>query len=78
MPRSAAIKAYTNDIEEMYVSLEKDDGDDIAGPERWDDQGAIAVWLGERVELLLGRKVDLTGDLFQQGLDRSAFHLDGT
>ena len=78
MPRSAAIKAYTNDIEEMYVSLEKDDGDDIAGPEKWDDQGVIAAWLGERVKLLLGSKADPAGDLFQQGLDRSVFHLDDT
>lgn len=55
----------------MYASLEKDEVENVAAPEKWDDQGVVETWLGERVENLLGRSVDPKGDLFQQGLDRS-------
>lgn len=57
----------------MYAALDK--GDDalrgIKAPKSWTDQEAMEGWVRDCVAGILGREVDIVGDLFQQGMDRS-------
>ncbi|KAB5591027.1 L-aminoadipate-semialdehyde dehydrogenase [Ceratobasidium theobromae] len=71
IPRSAALKAYGHDIEEMYTELEKDsnDADGVEAPESWMDLAVVEAWVGKCVAHILGHEVDAGGDLFQQGMD---------
>ena len=70
--RSAAFKLYAREIEGMYLDLEKcsDATTKIRPRELWTSLNSIEAWVGKCIEHLLGRKVDATGDLFQQGMDR--------
>ncbi|KAF8738313.1 Male sterility protein, partial [Rhizoctonia solani] len=69
--RPGALKLYASVIEEMYLGLEKGFGaaDRIKPPRSWDTTEGIEVWVTEEIQNLLGRKVDVCGDLFQQGMD---------
>ncbi|CAE6441732.1 unnamed protein product [Rhizoctonia solani] len=71
--RSAALKLYAPDIEEMYAALEKDSDtdilDDAEPPEEWADPGVVTVWISGLVKSILGKDIDSTMDLFQQGMD---------
>ncbi|CAE6440754.1 unnamed protein product [Rhizoctonia solani] len=71
IPRSAALKLYAHDIEEMYLDLEKDSG--AAGavdpPQSWESTEDVEAWISRGVQSLLDRDVDVVGDLFQQGMD---------
>ncbi|GAB1517035.1 hypothetical protein RhiTH_000078 [Rhizoctonia solani] len=71
IPRSAALKLYASDIEEMYLDLEKDSSttDGIQPPQSWDSTEDIEAWISRGVQNLLGREFNVTGDLFQQGMD---------
>ncbi|KAF8749968.1 Male sterility protein [Rhizoctonia solani] len=71
IPRSAALKLYASDIEEMYLDLEKDSSttDGIQPPQSWDSTEDIEAWISRGVQNLLGREVNVAGDLFQQGMD---------
>ncbi|ELU35663.1 hypothetical protein AG1IA_10307 [Rhizoctonia solani AG-1 IA] len=55
----------------MYLGLEKGFGaaDGTKPPRSWDTTEDIEVWVTEEIQNLLGRKVDVCGDLFQQGMD---------
>ncbi|CAE6475171.1 unnamed protein product [Rhizoctonia solani] len=79
IPRSAALKLYVREIEEMYAALEKSLDEDISDyvqpPATWSDPGTVSAWIVERIEGFLGRKVDPTIDLFQQGVDRLVLYL---
>ncbi|GAB1528524.1 hypothetical protein RhiTH_011718 [Rhizoctonia solani] len=69
--RPGALKLYGSVIEEMYLGLEKGFGaaDGTKPPRSWDTTEDIEVWVTEEIQNLLGRKVDVCGDLFQQGMD---------
>ncbi|KAH7330580.1 hypothetical protein B0J17DRAFT_632360 [Rhizoctonia solani] len=73
VPRSAALKLYAREIEEMYAALEqdldKDISDNVQPPETWSSPDTVSMWIAERVRGFLGRNVDPTVDLFQQGMD---------
>ncbi|CAE6511891.1 unnamed protein product [Rhizoctonia solani] len=73
IPRSAALKLYAPDIEEMYAALERDLEtdvmDDIDPPEEWIDPSVLSAWIAGHVESILDKDIDLTVDLFQQGMD---------
>ncbi|GAB1517058.1 hypothetical protein RhiTH_000101 [Rhizoctonia solani] len=69
--RSAALKLYARDIQEMYLELETEPmvtnnsspSGSYSGPEDMEE------WLKTCVQNLLGRKIDVSEDLFQQGMD---------
>ncbi|KEP48039.1 putative acetyl-CoA synthetase-like protein [Rhizoctonia solani 123E] len=69
--RSAAFKLYARDIKGMYLDLEKCSGASTKISPRglWTSLDSIEAWVGKSVKHLLGREVDVTGDLFQQGMD---------
>ncbi|QRW17426.1 acetyl-CoA synthetase-like protein [Rhizoctonia solani] len=69
--RPGALKLYASVIEEMYLGLEKNFGaaDGIKPPRSWDSTKDIEVWVTQEIQNLLGRQVDVRGDLFQQGMD---------
>ncbi|GAB1525258.1 hypothetical protein RhiTH_008416 [Rhizoctonia solani] len=69
--RPGALKLYASVIEEMYLGLEKNFGaaDGIKPPRSWDSTKDIEVWVTQEIQNLLGRQVDVCGDLFQQGMD---------
>ncbi|CAE6407221.1 unnamed protein product [Rhizoctonia solani] len=69
--RPGALKLYASVIEEMYLGLEKSFGaaDGIKPPRSWDSTKDIEVWVTQEIQNLLGRQVDVCGDLFQQGMD---------
>ncbi|KAH7318820.1 hypothetical protein B0J17DRAFT_584211 [Rhizoctonia solani] len=71
IPRSAALKLYTPNIEEMYLELEKDSGavEGVEPPQSWTSTEDVEAWISRSVHDLLDRKVDVAGDLFQQGMD---------
>ncbi|KEP48049.1 putative acetyl-CoA synthetase-like protein [Rhizoctonia solani 123E] len=71
VPRSAALKLYAHDIEEMYLELEKDTSavEGVEPPQSWTSTKDVEDWISKSVQSLLGREVDVTGDLFQQGMD---------
>ncbi|CAE6377482.1 unnamed protein product [Rhizoctonia solani] len=71
VPRSAALKLYSRDIEEMYLDLEKDSGaaEGLEPPQSWDSTEDVEAWVSRGVQNLLDREVDVAGDLFQQGMD---------
>lgn len=54
----------------MYAALEKGANLDSKLGVKWDDAVEVRRWVKERVEDVLGKKVDGEGDLFQQGMDR--------
>lgn len=72
IPRSAAIKLYAQDIDRMYASLEKGSEvvNEVLPSKSWGDLAAVESWLSICVANILGRNVDVEGDLFQQGMDR--------
>ncbi|KAB5587745.1 Acetyl-CoA synthetase [Ceratobasidium theobromae] len=55
IPHLVAIKLYTQDIDRMYACLEKDLG--------------VVDKLSKCIANILGRDIDVEGDLFQQGMD---------
>ncbi|KAG9126234.1 hypothetical protein FRC07_004314 [Ceratobasidium sp. 392] len=69
--RSAALKAYAKEIDDMYAALEKDSGvvTAIGTPTSWNDFVSVQEWLVKCVGNILGRDVAISGDLFQQGMD---------
>ncbi|CAE6439222.1 unnamed protein product, partial [Rhizoctonia solani] len=69
--RSAAFKLYAHDIEEMYLDLEKCSSavTSTSSHGLWTSLDSIEAWIGKYVKSLLGREVDVAGDLFQQGMD---------
>ncbi|KAF8751541.1 Male sterility protein [Rhizoctonia solani] len=69
--RPGALKLYASVIEEMYLGLEKNFGaaDGIKPPRSWDSTKDIEVRVTQEIQNLLGRQVDVRGDLFQQGMD---------
>ncbi|CAE6506561.1 unnamed protein product [Rhizoctonia solani] len=69
--RSAAFKLYARDIELMYYNLEKCLGITTGDKphESWTNTNSIEVWVSKCVQNLLGREVNVDGDLFQQGMD---------
>ncbi|CAE6438353.1 unnamed protein product, partial [Rhizoctonia solani] len=71
IPRSAALKLYAHDIEEMYLDLEKDSGsvEGIEPPQSWTSTEDVEAWISRSVQGLLNREIDVAGDLFQQGMD---------
>ncbi|KAJ1302971.1 hypothetical protein OPQ81_003262 [Rhizoctonia solani] len=71
VPRAAALKLYAQDIEEMYLDLEKDSGavEGVEPPQSWTNPEDVEAWISKSVQSLLDHEVDVTGDLFQQGMD---------
>ncbi|EUC65708.1 acetyl-CoA synthetase-like protein, putative, partial [Rhizoctonia solani AG-3 Rhs1AP] len=73
IPRSAVLKLYARDIEEMYEALEQDlDTNPITElqlPEAWTNLEVVSDWIAKQVEGILGWNIDTMVDLFQQGLD---------
>ncbi|CAE7225213.1 unnamed protein product [Rhizoctonia solani] len=69
--RSAAFKLYAHDIEEMYLDLENcpNTAAGITPHGLWTSLDGIEAWVSKCVKSLLGREVDVAGDLFQQGMD---------
>ncbi|KAG9088743.1 hypothetical protein FRC06_001865, partial [Ceratobasidium sp. 370] len=69
--RPGALKTYSVEIENMYAALEKSGHVvyDIGVPKAWTNVSDVEVWVRSCVENVLGRKVDVGGDLFQQGMD---------
>ncbi|KAJ1310585.1 hypothetical protein OPQ81_007314 [Rhizoctonia solani] len=55
----------------MYLKLEKDSSvvEDIEPPHAWTTTGDVEAWISKSVQSLLGREIDVSGDLFQQGMD---------
>jgi hypothetical protein len=56
----------------MYAALEKSTNiaEDLGEPESWNDTAEVVAWVQSGVERVLGRNVEVGGDLFQQGMDR--------
>ncbi|CAE6494569.1 unnamed protein product [Rhizoctonia solani] len=71
IPRAAALKLYANDIEEIYLELEKDSGvdEELEPPRSWVSTEDVEAWINLLIQSLLGREISVTGDLFQQGMD---------
>ncbi|QRV95029.1 L-aminoadipate-semialdehyde dehydrogenase [Ceratobasidium sp. AG-Ba] len=69
--RSAALDVYQDDIKTLYASIERGEGNNVAGPADWTET-SVMKWLGDQAKGLLGREVDVEADLFQQGLDSLA------
>ncbi|KAG8784498.1 hypothetical protein FRC12_018624 [Ceratobasidium sp. 428] len=69
--RSAALKAYEKEIDDMYAALDKhsDVTAAIGTPSSWSETTPIQDWLRKCVGSVLGREVSVGGDLFQQGMD---------
>ncbi|KAG8683147.1 hypothetical protein FRC09_016263, partial [Ceratobasidium sp. 395] len=69
--RSAALKAYEKEIDDMYAALDKhsDVTAAIGTPSSWREATPIQEWLRKCVGNILGREVSVGGDLFQQGMD---------
>ncbi|KAG8708012.1 hypothetical protein FRC09_001485 [Ceratobasidium sp. 395] len=69
--RPSALKMYAEGIERMYAALEKSEDvtRDNEAPSSWSDLAAVENWIQRCVESILGQKIDIEGDLFQQGLD---------
>lgn len=69
--RAASLDIYKDEIEAMYAQLGQTSSCAALGmPTSWRDQNAVESWLSRCTEQILARKVDVHGDLFQQGLDR--------
>ncbi|KAJ1310575.1 hypothetical protein OPQ81_007304 [Rhizoctonia solani] len=69
--RPAAVKLYALDIEEMYLELEKGSGaiEGTEPPHSWITSEDVETWITRAVKSLLGREINVSGDLFQQGMD---------
>ncbi|KAF8601147.1 acetyl-CoA synthetase-like protein [Ceratobasidium sp. AG-I] len=69
--RSGSLAAYAKEIEEMYNVLEGSItlSAQVGAPESWSQEEAVKGWVQLCVENILGRKVEVDGDLFQQGMD---------
>lgn len=69
--RSAVLKSYANEIEDMYRSL--DEGalgvDSVKTPQSWNSLKTIETWIRECAAEILDREVNSEDDLFQQGMD---------
>ncbi|KDN41199.1 hypothetical protein RSAG8_07613, partial [Rhizoctonia solani AG-8 WAC10335] len=71
LDKQTIILLYAHDIEEMYLDLEKDSGaaEGVEPPQSWTNAEDVETWISKSVQSLLDREVDVTGDLFQQGMD---------
>ncbi|KAG8707500.1 hypothetical protein FRC08_000466 [Ceratobasidium sp. 394] len=71
IPRSAALKAYQKEIDDMYAALEKDVGVNtfVGIPESWRNLASVQAWVSKCVGHILERDVAISGDFFQQGMD---------
>ncbi|CUA76307.1 L-aminoadipate-semialdehyde dehydrogenase large subunit [Rhizoctonia solani] len=73
IPRSAALKLYSLEIEEMYATIEQDAGADtlseVQPPEVWTHFDIVSAWISGRIKDILGWDIDTTVDLFQRGMD---------
>lgn len=69
--RAAATRSYGHQIEDMYAMLDAGNGilSGIEAPKSWGDQEIMEAWVGKCVGSIMGREVDVVGDLFQQGMD---------
>ncbi|KAG8768783.1 hypothetical protein FRC12_005381 [Ceratobasidium sp. 428] len=69
--RTGALKAYSEEIENMYANLERSGSyaHDVGAPETWKETPMVKAWVRSCVEKILGREIDIDGDLFQQGMD---------
>ncbi|KAG8698324.1 hypothetical protein FRC09_007291, partial [Ceratobasidium sp. 395] len=69
--RTGALKAYSEEIENMYANLERSGSyaHDVGAPETWKETAMVEAWVRSCVEKILGREVKIGGDLFQQGMD---------
>ncbi|KAG8704771.1 hypothetical protein FRC09_003330, partial [Ceratobasidium sp. 395] len=75
LSRAATLKVYSKEIESMYAALEGSEPDiETSQSPPWNDKKAVEIWLKLLAERILGHQVDVKGDLFQQGLDRSPAH----
>ncbi|CAE7151175.1 unnamed protein product [Rhizoctonia solani] len=75
IPRSAALKLYAPDIEEMYTNLEREvDADssslvEVQSLETWSRLEVVSDWISGRIKRIIGRDISMTADMFQQGMD---------
>ncbi|KAG9073882.1 hypothetical protein FS749_014597 [Ceratobasidium sp. UAMH 11750] len=55
----------------MYAALEKSGyvAHEVGAPRTWTNASDVEIWVRSCIENVLGRKVDIEGDLFQQGMD---------
>ncbi|KAG8734982.1 hypothetical protein FRC10_011138 [Ceratobasidium sp. 414] len=69
--RSAALRVYAKEVDDMYAALEKDVGVDtaIGTPQSWKDLALVREWVGKCVGHILARDIATGGDFFQQGMD---------
>ncbi|CAE6436771.1 unnamed protein product [Rhizoctonia solani] len=69
--RSATLKLYARDVLDMYLELEEGSGTVASfNPlESWSGPEDVEAWIKAHVQNLLGRKIDVATDLFQQGMD---------
>ncbi|KAG6896169.1 putative NRPS-like protein biosynthetic cluster, partial [Termitomyces sp. T32_za158] len=70
--RKLALKAYDNEIEKLYHTVEESaKGEDVIPPITWDDEGVCAWLLEQAADIHSGKAFDVSRDLFDQGFDRS-------
>ncbi|KAG6899435.1 hypothetical protein C0993_010310 [Termitomyces sp. T159_Od127] len=70
--RKMALKAYENEIEKLYATVEESaKGEDVVPPVTWGDEH-VRAWLLEQVaDIHSGKAFVESRDLFEQGFDRS-------
>ncbi|KAG6878934.1 putative NRPS-like protein biosynthetic cluster [Termitomyces sp. T32_za158] len=70
--RKLALKAYDNEIEKLYITVEESaKGEDVIPPFTWDHEGVCAWLLEQAADIDSGKAFDVSRDLFDQGFDRS-------
>ncbi|QRV95210.1 AMP binding enzyme [Ceratobasidium sp. AG-Ba] len=69
--RSSALKAYAEEIENMYAALETtgDHMQDMGSPSCWKICSEVEAWIKTCVQKVLGHQIHVEVDLFQQGMD---------
>ncbi|KAF5372278.1 hypothetical protein D9757_009652 [Collybiopsis confluens] len=74
--RKAAIALYSAEIDKLYETVASSVGaGDVEPPESWGQQDLQAWLLSHVVDLLSGRALEPTDDLFENGFDRQALYL---
>jgi|SRR5882762_3954389 len=67
--RKISLKAYEEEIEALYVTVEKSSQTDLAPPREWNTQTTLE-FVATAVENVMKRKLGNEDDMFQQGCDR--------
>lgn len=70
--RSGSLAAYSKEINETYAVLEGSVtvSTEVGTPESWLQEEAVREWIQLCVDNILGKRIETSEDIFQQGMDR--------